>query len=86
MVVPTLYRVAQDADESLHIGTFFGAAEKLSQKEDYRVVSESQQRMPARHNGADERKFNRRSYEPGKAVQDAPVGTDFDMAALIGVF
>ena len=84
--MPAFDRIVQDVDEGFHIGKFFEVAEEFSQKEAYRVIGRCQDGILARHNGADERKINQRSYESGKAAQDPAVGIDFDMSALIRVF
>jgi hypothetical protein len=78
--------VPEYIDKGFHVGILFDVSKKLEQKETDRIISKADGAIPVGNDGSDERKIDQGGYESRQSADDAPVGFDFDITALVGIF
>jgi hypothetical protein len=84
-VVLPLDGVAQHLNECFHIGILFEVAEQFDQEQTHRVIGEANEAVSVGNDGADKGEIYQGRDESGKTANDAAVGVEFYIPALIGV-
>ena len=79
-------RVTQDIDKGFHVRKLFDISKKFQQEKADGIIGKSGDTVPVGNDGPDKRKIDRGRYKSGQPADNTPIGFDFNIPSLVGVF